>query len=217
VNDTNFPNSDYIFLNNGFGSFFLKGKVPGNGPGGFGHRLAVGDINGDGNQDLLQLGVSIHNADVSLALGHGDGTFSALQQLPVSGINVAAITRDLALDSRQSVVVLSDSLLGLPPFTIVMLNQNGLTNCPPPGSAKLAVKVCSASTATNQISVKAGGNSPNGVKRVELWVDGVKRTQAFSDQLHATVGAGRGTHHVTIVGVDLYDALVKDTIMVTVP
>jgi hypothetical protein len=46
VNNTDFPNSNYIFLNNGFGSFFLKSKLPGS-TGGFGHILAVSDINGD--------------------------------------------------------------------------------------------------------------------------------------------------------------------------
>jgi hypothetical protein len=52
---------------------------------------------------------------------------------------------------------------------------------------------------------------------LELWVDGVKRTQNFSDQLRATVGAAPGTHRVTFVGVDLYDALIKQTTFVTVP
>ncbi|HEY6304890.1 MAG TPA: VCBS repeat-containing protein [Candidatus Angelobacter sp.] len=214
VNDTSFPNSDYIFLNNGFGSFFLKSKVPGT--GGFGHILAVSDINGDGIQDLLVAGVSFHNGDVSFALGHGDGTFSAVQEAGGFGPNSEIITRDLSLDSRQSVVLAVGGEFGTP-GTAVLLNQNALTNCPPPGSATLAVKICSATTATGLISVKAGGNSPNGVKRVELWIDGSKRTQAFSDQLHATVGVPAGTHQVTIVGVDLYDTLVKKTIAVSVP
>jgi hypothetical protein len=52
---------------------------------------------------------------------------------------------------------------------------------------------------------------------VELWVDGIKRTQAFSDQLSATVSASPGTHQVTVVGVDLYDGLVKQPISVSVP
>src|SRR5262249_46351206 len=77
VNNTDFPNSNYIFLNNGFGSFFLKSKLAGT-TGGFGHILAVSDINGDGIQDLLVAGVSFHNGDLSYALGRGDGTFIAL-------------------------------------------------------------------------------------------------------------------------------------------
>jgi hypothetical protein len=155
--------------------------------------------------------------DISYALGHGDATFSAPQLVTGFGPNTGIVARDLALDSRHSIALSVVGVLGLPSVTAVLLNQNALTNCPPPGSALLAVKVCSVTTAINQISVRASGNSPNGVKRVELRVDGVKRTQNFSDQLHATVGAIPGTHRVTVVGVDLYDTLVKTTMMVTVP
>jgi FG-GAP-like repeat/Bacterial Ig domain len=216
TNDTNNFNSDYIFLNNGFGSFFLKSKVPGSRE--FGHVLAVSDINGDGIQDLIFVGTSLHNGDVSYALGHGDGTFSAAQAvLGVGGINTGIISRDLNLDSRHDLVITSNGPLGGPAFTDVSINQNALTNCPPPGSATLAVKFCSVTTATNQISLTASANSPNGVKRVELWIDGVKRTQNFSDQLKATVSVSAGTHHVTVVGVDLYDALIKQSTSVSVP
>jgi hypothetical protein len=81
----------------------------------------------------------------------------------------------------------------------------------------LAVHICAAPTAINSLTVKAAGNSPNGVKRVELWIDGSKRARAFSDQLNAKVGVAAGSHSVTIVGVDLYDKLVKKTITVSVP
>ncbi len=215
VNDTSFPNSNYIFLNNGFGFFFLKSKLPGS-TGGFGHILAVSDINGDGIQDLLVAGQSFHNGDLSYALGRGDGTFNTLQEVGGFGPNSAIIARDFSLDSRQSIALAVGGEFGTP-GAAVFLNQNALINCPPPGSATLAVKICSESTAINQISIKASGNSPNGVKRVELWVDGTKRTQDFSDQLHATVSASPGNHQVTIVGVDLYDTLVKKTITVSVP
>jgi hypothetical protein len=215
VNDTNSPNSDYIFLNNGFGSFFLKSKVPNS--GNFGHMLAVSDINGDGIQDLLAIAPGPHNPGMSYALGNGDGTFQAHQDVPGPGLTSAIVARDLTLNSRQDLALASLTFLGGPAFTLVLLNQNALTNCPPPGSATLAVRFCSVSTAINSISVRASGNSPNGVKRVELWVDGVKRTQAFSDQLNATVSTSPGTHRVTVVGVDLYDALIKQPISVSVP
>jgi hypothetical protein len=213
VNDTNFPNTCYIFLNNGFGSFFLKSKLV---TEGFGNILAVADINGDGIQDLLVAGTSFHNGGLDYSLGHGDGTFGPIQNAGGFGPTTGFTTRDLALDSRQSIALTASGAFGSP-GTGVFLNQNALTNCPPPGSAKLAVKVCSITTAINQIAIQASGNSPNGVKRVELWVDGVKRTQNFSDQLRATVGATPGTHRVTVVGVDLYDALIKQTTFVSVP
>jgi hypothetical protein len=213
VNDTNFPQTCYIFLNNGFGSFFLKSKLV---TEGFGNTLAVADINGDGIQDLLVSGFSFHNGGLQYSLGHGDGTFSPVQDAGGFGPVTGTTSRDVALDSRQSVVLTASGAFGTP-GTGVLLNQNALTNCPPPSSAKLAVKTCSISTAINQISIQASGNSPNGVKRVELWVDGVKRTQNFSDQLRATVGATPGTHRVTVVGVDLYDTLIKQTTFVSVP
>ncbi len=61
-----------------------------------------------------------------------------------------------------------------------MLNQNAVTNCAPPGSGTLAVHVCSANTGINSLTVKAAGNSPNGVMRVELWIDGSKRAPRHS-------------------------------------
>jgi hypothetical protein len=213
-NNVNETNSDYIFLNNGFGSFFLKSKVPN--AGGFGHMLTVSDVNGDGIQDLLAIG-GVHNPGLTYALGNGDGTFRAHQDVPGPGIVSAIIARDLNLNSRQDLVLANLTFLGGQASTMVLLNQNALINCPPPGAATLAVKFCSVSATVNSVSVRVSGNSPNGVKRVELWVDGVKRTQAFSDQLNATVSAVPGTHQIMAVGVDLYDALIRQTISVNVP
>jgi hypothetical protein len=79
------------------------------------------------------------------------------------------------------------------------------------------VKICSATPHTDSLTVKASGNSQSGVKRVELWIDGFKRAQAFSDQLRATVAVVPGTHRVTLVAVDLYDKLAKEAITVTIP
>ena len=44
-----------------------------------------------------------------------------------------------------------------------------------------------------------------------------KRAQDFSDQLNAKVGVAAGKHNVTVVGVDLYDKIVKKTVTVSVP
>jgi hypothetical protein len=78
------------------------------------------------------------------------------------------------------------------------------------------VKIYSATPNTNLLTVKASGNSQSGIKRVELWIDGSERAQAFSDQLHATVTVAPGTHHVTLIAVDLYDKFVKQAITVTI-
>jgi hypothetical protein len=103
--------------------------------------------------------------------------------------------------------------------THVLLNQNARTNCIPPGSATLAVRICTPAAnagVRSTFTVKAAGNSPPGVKRMELWVDGFKRAQNFSDQLRATISLALGTHRVTVVAIDLYDSFVKMPIFVQV-
>lgn len=214
VVDTNFPTTDYVYLNTGTGSFFLKSKITGLG---FGHSLQAVDIDGDGTQDLVISGRSIKNTGVSYILGNGDGTFIIPVRIGGGGPSTGAIVRDMNLDSRHDVVETEQDQITDLATTEILSNQNALPNCPPPGSGTLAVKFCSTTTSANSLTVKASGNSPNGVKRVELWIDGTKRAQAFSDQLNTQVSISSGTHRVTAVGVDLYDTVVKKPITVSVP
>jgi hypothetical protein len=217
VNDTNFPNSDYVFLNSGAGTFHLRSRVA---VAGFGGSVYVTDINGDGLADLISVGGNFRNSGFEIALGHGDGTFSTSVHAfdNIEGSQGGFVARDLALSSRHDLAISSVDELGAGLADMhVLLNQNGQTNCVPPGSATLAVHICTPaanSGVPRTFTVRAGGNSPAGVKRMELWVDGVKRAQNFSDQLHVTVTVSPGTHRVSIVGVDLYDSLVKMPITV---
>jgi hypothetical protein len=157
------------------------------------------------------------DTSIQYALGRGDGTFTTPVTIPDGKMTAQVIFRDLSLDSRHDIAFAANNADAGINETDVLLNQNATTNCAPPGSGTLAVHICAAPTATKSLTVKAAGNSPNGVKRVELWVDGSKLAQAFSDQLNAKVGVATGKHTVTVVGVDLYDAIVKKTITVTVP
>jgi hypothetical protein len=155
------------------------------------------------------------------ALGRGDGTFGPLQHLNdplLAGVNSSIVIRDLNRDSRHDLIVTSR---GTPPGfggeTLLLLNLNAAPNCPAPGSQTVSVSICSVAPTTNALTVKASGNSPNGVKRLEVWVDGTKRREAFNDQINARVSVAAGTHRLTIVAVDRYDALVKKTTTVNVP
>lgn len=212
--DTSLPNTEYVFLNNGNGTFFLKQTITGQHTG---HNLAVSDINGDFIQDLMIMSAR----SVDYALGRGDGTFGPFQHVSdpfLLGNTTAIAIRDLNRDARHDFIF---TTFGLPPSNGsgagFMLNANAAPNCPAPGSQAVSVAVCSITPATNAITVKASGNSPNGVKRLELWVDGKKLTQAFNDQINARVSVAAGTRSVTIVAVDLYDEIVKKTMTVTVP
>jgi hypothetical protein len=126
--------------------------------------------------------------------------------------------RDLNLDSRHDIALVSSNPLAGTDETAVLLNQNAATNCAPPSAATLSAKFCAATPSTNALTVHASGNSPEGIRRVELWVDGHKRAQAFSDQLNTKIGVAAGLHTVTVVAVDTNDSrLAKATIQVKVP
>jgi FG-GAP-like repeat/Bacterial Ig domain/FG-GAP repeat len=220
VNDTSFPNSEYVFLNSGSGTFSVSSRVP---AGGFVGFVYVTDINGDLRDDLISVGGNFRNAGFEYALGHGDGTFEppVFAASGTIGSPGGFVARDLNLDSRHDLAITSIGQLGNGlEATHVFLNQDAGTNCAPPDSSTLAVRVCSPeanATVPSTLTVAASGNSPAGVKRMELWVDGVKRAQNFSDQLNATISLPSGSHELTLVGVDLFDDLVKSRISVQVP
>jgi hypothetical protein len=66
-------------------------------------------------------------------------------------------------------------------------------------------------------TIKAAGNSPVGVKRMEIWIDGVKRGQALDDQIRRTVTLSAGSHKLTVVAVDQYHGTSKTTKTISVP
>ena len=65
-----------------------------------GTRLAIGDLNGDGAPDLAFTSIDEPaNADVTILLNHGDGTFPVIATVPVGQSNYGC---NLALTSEDS-------------------------------------------------------------------------------------------------------------------
>jgi hypothetical protein len=149
-------------------------------------------------------------------VGHGDGTFSLEVTFPSVGDSPSGfLVRALNSDSRHD-IVLTDNLDG----TLVKIKTNTATNCTPPGSGSVSVNICTpttGSTRSSPFTVKAAGNAPAGIKRMELFVDGLKRFQTYNDQLRTSLSLGAGTHRIAVVSVDLYDATAKKVVFVTVP
>jgi hypothetical protein len=199
-----------IFIDNGAGGFRLKGSFPSSADEGPNNWLAA-DLNNDLRTDLARFSGGIRSGSFQTWSNNGSGTFSSIAS-PYSDFTPAyAEARDMDLDGRHDVI------MSLPDFGItdvlVGLNQHGTPNCPPPPSNELQAKLCTPAIATSSttFTVKASGNSPVGIKRLELWVDGVKQAQALNDQLLTTLTLKKGTHQLTVVAVDQYIGIAKTT------
>lgn len=226
-----FANSVYVFLNTGTGAFVLRDRI-GVHQGAGGSLIATTDIDGDNIQDIVTVSEDPLDAFVQYSLGHGDGKFDppvTIVRLPFSifdptsealVIPTGLIVRDMNLDSRHdfgdSTVENGNEQSGFD----IWGNDNALTNCPPPNSSKLAAKICSPvadTTVGPSVTVSGSGNSPAGVKRMELWVDGKKRFEEWSDQLLATISLTAGRHQIIVQAIDQDDSFAPFPIFVTVP
>jgi len=65
--------------------------------------------------------------------------------------------------------------------------------------------------------VRGSGNSPAGVQRLEIWIDGVKRGERWADQIEESFTLSIGSHQVAVVAVDQYRGYAKSTVSITIP
>ena len=213
------PNHILVYLNNGSGSFGLRSKVPTSHNGGF---ITTADINGDQIQDLVSVGANFRDPSLQYAQGHGDGTFAApVTVASVTGDANGLLVRALNRDSRHDIaVVTQDALVPNVGGTYVYFNVNAQTNCTPPTSAHLSASICfpaNGAVVSSPVTVKGAGNSPAGIKRIELWIDGVKRFQEWNDQLRTSISLPSGKHRIAVQAVDQNDGATEAVSNITVP
>lgn len=180
--------------------------------------LYAADLNGDLNVDLVDLinAAGVQSGDISFRPGNGAFGFGVEQM--IDGDSTPELDfRDLNLDSRQDIVIPSYFPDG---EAIVGLVTSGFKTCPGLGSASLAAKVCAPvnnASVSSPVLVTAAGNSPIGVKRLEVWVDGKKIYQKLGDHLNKRIALAKGKHRISIVAVDQYVGTASKVVYVTVP
>jgi hypothetical protein len=181
----------------------------------YGRLQTVADVNGDGIMDIVGLSRKETTPGTQqYILGNGDGTFKSAVTWGNNDEGLVSVARDLNLDGRHDIVYPDERETF---ETAVAINTNSAVLCAPPSSSALHAKICapgSSSTVSKTFTVRGSGNSPAGVKRLELWIDGTKRATAWNDQLKATVTVSAGQHRVAIVAVDQFKGTVTKAISV---
>ncbi len=208
-------NTVYLYLGDGKGNFTLKSSAVMNYVSAGGNVLAA-DINDDQNMDVIVQNPANFGGAIAYALGNGDGTLGNQYELTGADNNTSGLViRDVNLDSRPDVLIPTWMGNG---FTYGV-NTTAYVNCAPPDSSKLQAKICAPApngNVTNPITVRGAGNSPIGVKRLEIWVDGVKLTEELNGQIAKQITLSPGMHALSLVAVDQYlgSASVKENINV---
>ncbi len=215
-NDGTDDTSTVYTYKNGGSATFTKSAAINIGPE---DTIIAADLNGDRNQDILVTNGNVRADNGYFLLGNGNGSFAAPQGAPFGNADGAvAFTRDFGLTSRQDVVSWVGPYAG--PYTQIDINTTPVTECPPPNSSKLQAKICAPATGKTKstaVAIRGSGNSPAGVQRLEVWIDGAKKGESWSDQLAQTYTLKAGTHKVTVVAVDKYVGTSKSSVSITVP
>lgn len=193
-----------IFLNNGSGHFGLATTVLAGRGTGF-DAMGAGDLNNDGVMDLVIVstgtGGNATTNPVQYVLNDGTGHFGTVHNVTTATLRPwQPVLRHFNRDSQLDIIVPADSVYRF-------LAQNAPTNCTPPSPANLSAHICTPTTnatVSSTFTVRAAGDSPAGVVRMELWVDGKKVFENWGDQLKRSITLSAGTHRVVVHSIDRY-------------
>jgi hypothetical protein len=173
----------------------------------------LADLNYDGKLDM----VFVSDGGLEYALGKGNGTFSAMQQVPTNGFFGLAgfsglLTHDLKNDGQTDIV--SPSPIGI----LVELNTSAKPDCVPPNSSAAGSTICSPASGEKvgpAFPVRAAANGPVDILRMEEWLDGKKVFQSLSNQLRNNITVSAGPHTLTIVTVDVLNTISKKSVSIS--
>jgi hypothetical protein len=202
-----------LFSGIGLGSFAFNGQVAvkASGSGGL---IVAAEINNDQAQDFVTVSSDPNAPAVQYSIGHGYAAFDPVVTFSASpGTKpdkpTDMLVRDMNFDSRRDIVIATSDALGNDYAGIFsLMNNTPKSNCSSPDARNLAISLCSPianSTIKSPVTIQAVANAPNGVKRIDLWVDGVKQQQLWSDQIWTEVTLQPGRHSIGLAAFDQND------------
>jgi hypothetical protein len=176
--------------------------------------VGVTDFNGDGYPDILlssQMGFTVFT-------GNGNRTFTNQGQntsLPGNSdqIGIGFYNSDNRMDwVTQNGAQASENSAD---YIYEVLNQNGQGDCPYPSTPN--VNFCEATQNGNTAVVRGTARAQTQpVRHIELWANGEKLYQVFSDEFNATLDVAPGTR-ITAVEVEANGAMRSTTVTASAP
>jgi hypothetical protein len=102
-------------------------------------------------------------------------------------------------------------------FVAKFSQSSSTTTCNPPSTA--GVNICSpaaGSTVSSPVRILAAAKTTNTTVRMELWIDGTKKTTVTGNKLDYSATLGKGIHLISVYGIDSGGSKVNKKINITV-
>ena len=211
------------------GTFTGVGVISGNGGGGDPFDAVVADFNNDGILDVagpVERGIDpIHFYEVNDGFAvytgkPGGRSFNDPVYFSVSSTASTARMIDTGFFTHQGkkdVLLTEDFTAAIDTFW----NTTSRLGDPCPYPINIGVTFCSPATGAtlaSPVRFRASAHvATQPANRIELWIDGHKRFQTFSDLLDRKIALASGTHTVTVISVDAAGKLIKKSIAIRVP
>ncbi|HEY1946600.1 MAG TPA: VCBS repeat-containing protein [Bryobacteraceae bacterium] len=209
---------EYSNGNNSFTQVFFDDYDPGSGQP---LHMVVGDFNNDGIEDIAGYtqiapdGVTVYGFDVYT--GKGGRSFNPAVHIadntnvsPRGGFAAGFIdqngTKDIALvDTTGLAIFLNTTSTAKDPCSY--LTTVGIHNCGPANGSSGAATIHVLDSYRSSVQPAA---------RIEFWADGKKLFQEYQDFLSTYVTLSKGTHQLSVVGVDATGKYIKSNTTYTV-
>ena len=189
----------------------------------------VADLNGDGKRDLTLVEAQNNNGTgtqtLVVKLGNGDRTWGNEENVYSSSELESGVAVLRATEALKPDLLVGTYLNGTQTGQFFLNDTSGgyFGGCPFPDTAT-GIDVCSPNTYTStSAKFDASAAGQTWMRKMEVWVDGVKKYQQLADHdyshyanLDTTLTLSAGTHQVTVIAAGYDNLELKKTYTITV-
>jgi hypothetical protein len=157
-----------------------------------------------------------NNNGIVWAIDWTTGTLRAYDATNVSNVLYVSPKLGTGIKFTTPTVVNGHVYVGLGNNVVVGMGlKSGGTTCTPPSSP--GVSICApvqGGSYSSPVTVSAAGTPANGtLNHMELWIDGAKISNYFSNQINTSVPLSVGSHALTVVEDDSTGAYIKSNVV----